>query len=142
MKKFLTLCFAVLFVGTLFSGCKSQQKSPYVPEMAVQQEGFSIATEQPSYPKDTKTINLLITNESDNEYYYGYQYSIEMKKGEDWYVVPLKEEQSFIEIAVSLPPHTTQTYPLSLENFAGTPKPGRYRVAFNQNYTAEFDITD
>ncbi|MBE6906090.1 MAG: hypothetical protein E7476_07475 [Ruminococcaceae bacterium] len=142
MKKFMTLCLAVLFVFTLFSGCESPQKSTYQPEVAVQQEGFSIATELQSYPKDAKTINLLITNDSDNEYYYGYQYSIEMKKGEDWYVVPLKEEQFFIEIAVSLPPHTTQTYPLSLENFASTPKPGRYRVVFNQNYLAEFDITD
>lgn len=140
MKKFITLW--LIFVFTLFSGCESPQISPYQPDIAVQQEGFSIATELPSYPKDTKTINLLITNDSDNELYYGYQYSIEMKKGDDWYVAPLKEEQYFIEIAVSLPPHTTQTYPLSLENFASTPKPGRYRVVFNQNYTAEFDITD
>ncbi len=142
MKKIINVCAAALLIATLFLGCSNWQESPYDPDLLEKQEGFSVATEFPSYPKDIKTINLLIKNDSDNEYYYGYQYSIEMERDGKWYVVPLEDEMAFIEIAVSLPAHSTAIYPVSLEYFANPPKAGQYRVIFNQNYVAEFEITD
>ncbi len=116
-------------------------KSSYDPAAASGQKGVSVSTEFASYPKDAKTIKLLIRNDSDGEHYYGYPYTIEMKKSEDWYAVPLKDEAAFIAIAVALPAHSTQEYNVTLENFKKAPAAGQYRVVFNQNYVAEFTLT-
>lgn len=142
MKRVFSLCLVLIMTIALFSGCGSAlgEKSSYDPALLTKQDGYSIATEFPTYSKDTRTIKLLIKNDSDNEYAYGYAYSIEMKSGDNWYVVPLKKEVAFEEIGIILPAHTTATYELTLENFKSAPKAGKYRVVFNQNYIAEFEI--
>lgn len=142
MKRIVSLCLVVILTVALFTGCGSTlgEKSPYDPALLTKQDGYTIATEFSTYPKDTRKINLLIKNDSDNEYAYGYGYSIEMKNGDEWYVVPLKKEVAFEDIGIVLPARTTATYELTLENFKSSPKAGKYRVVFNQNYIAEFEI--
>ena len=146
-KTIIGLCLALAMIFTLsmlFTWVtpvrNTMQKSTFDPAVTPQ-NGLSISTEFPSYKKDTKEIKLIIKNNTNEELYYGYQYQIEVKRKDGWYVVPVKDELSFIAIAVMLPPNAEAEYVVSLEHLAQKPATGRYRVVFN-NQTAEFDLTD
>lgn len=71
------------------------------PSLINNLDGLSMKTKQPTYPTDTKSIQLSIINYSKQNLNYGAAYTIERKQGNEWYIVP-NTDVAFIEIAYLL----------------------------------------
>lgn len=105
---------------------------------------ISVAMKDASYPAGVDTITMIITNQSENEYYYGVDYKIEKLEGTSWKEVPGVSDLAFIEIAVVLPANTSQNFDMDLSTLRKNMSAGNYRVIKNINgtdFTTEFELT-
>lgn len=91
-------------------------------------EGVSMQTEQDSYPVGTEVITVFLTNDSDEEYYYGKEFRIEQQTDNGWQEVLFEEEMAWIQIAIELTPGEQTEEPIDLTFFEEDLDPGQYRV--------------
>ncbi len=99
---------------------------------------FSIATEKPSYPVTTNSINIIFKNNTRKESGYGLYYTIEYFNGSSWVKVPLNF--SVVAIYKILQPGESRTETFSLFQEQYDYKPGKYRI-INGGKSAEFTLT-
>ncbi len=87
------------------------------------------------------TMSATLKNNSDTGWTFGEPYSIEVKLGERWYIVPTTPEKmwSFTSIAYLLPAGGERKMSYSLDRYGDLPA-GRYRLVVN-GLTQEFDIS-
>lgn len=76
---------------------------------------------------DAENVPVTIRNLSEQEYGYGYEPRLEVKYGNDWYIIPTLEEISWIELWVILAPGETNSEILPLAEYYGILPAGTYR---------------
>lgn len=87
-----------------------------------------------------KTITVLLSNQSGEEWYYGEYYHLEVQLDGSWYQIPTDStlEWGFHDIAMILPDGKTAEQTYNLEMY-GTLPDGLYRLAA-ENLTVEFRV--
>lgn len=124
MKKYL------LMVIWLLGGCSNQivDFSNLKPSTTVVSEDHIVGyIKEGDVTPTTEGIEIVIENESDETYYFGYDFSLEIEQNDKWYLVPFKEDVAFIEIGILLEPLQTYTEQIDLSSFGKLPV-GSYRV--------------
>ena len=76
---------------------------------------------------DAEKVDVTLTNLSESEYGYGYEPRLEVKYGDDWYVIPTLEDISWIALWVMLSPDATNNESFPLKDYYGTLPAGTYR---------------
>ena len=128
-RMIIALCLSVLMLLAACGGTlnKSDLKpSPY--EESELSGGVAMSAASSVVGPDTEMINLRIINATDKELTFGADYTLETQLDGEWYVVPPKEEMSFIMIAYILEAHGTAQVEAALSGPYGKLPDGRYRV--------------
>jgi hypothetical protein len=133
MKKYLLLFIIAALVCVPFCSCSSVkgwnisdlQKSEYPPVIAVTDAEMKLA--DINIKPDVENVQATITNLSDKEYGYGREPRLEVKYGEDWYIIPTLENIAWDELWVLLAPGMTNNETLPLAEYYGTLPAGTYR---------------
>lgn len=134
----------LLVLSILIVGCSTSsigEESPHGEQVNLQ-EDITITLDKETYSAEGNILELTTRNESDEKISFGVPFSIEMREGDDWYIVEPNEEVSFIMIAYILEPDGEFTDEISL-SFYEALKPGQYRLIRqidSQIYAAEFTI--
>lgn len=76
---------------------------------------------------NAENVPVTITNLSELEYGYGYEPRLEVKYGDDWYIIPTLEDISWIALWVILPSGETNSESFPLVEYYGTLPAGTYR---------------
>ncbi len=76
---------------------------------------------------EAEKLNVEIQNTTDKLYIFEYKPGLEVKYTTEWYIVPLKEEAMWIEIALEAAPNSTTDQSFVLYDFYGTLPAGEYR---------------
>src|SRR5699024_1574656 len=104
-KRRLLAWIGMLAVSFVLSACGgTAEASPHAEEDINQVTGLTMTTKEKSYPVGTEEIDLVVKNETDEEFFYGVQFSVEKLDGESWVVVPFEDDVAWIEIALILAP--------------------------------------
>lgn len=148
MKRLLTaLTFCVILLLTVGCGQSGGTKEPTESRT---DEKFSSAIEitikETDVKTDTERINLIFTNTTDEEFIFGLDQQLEIKRGGEWHTVPLNENSAWNEIACILAPNGTGEQVFALNGFYKEIVPGDYRIikefsAPNGNQTACVEFT-
>jgi hypothetical protein len=128
-RMFFTLCLAALMLLTACGGALNKsnlESSPYGESDL--SGGVAMSTASSVVGPDTEMISLRIINETDKELTFGADYTLETLMDGEWYVVPPKEEMSFIMIAYILEANGTAQAEVALSGAYGKLPDGRYRV--------------
>lgn len=95
----------------------------------------------------TDSVTIAYSNHTDTEVVFGKEPHLEIENEGSWYVVPVKEDAAWEEIAYILPPGESEEKEFALKSYYGTLDPGHYRIvktffSDSGNVTAavEFDI--
>lgn len=113
-----------------------------VDEAVLNPPGIDMHTEQTSYSAGITSVNVLITNNTDEEVSYGAPFILERKQDGKWLRANM-EDMAWIMIAYLLPPGETNTDELSFDNFTDPLTAGEYRILKNIGeglYSAEFSV--
>lgn len=90
-------------------------------------------------------LTLTITNNGDEAYFYGADYSIEKLNGSTYEVIPAVKDLAFIEIAYSIEPGTSVDFDIDLKALNPSLESGKYRVVKNisgEVFNIDFEITN
>ena len=136
----------VFLIGSIFvlAGCTkigTGQKSPYGNDVN-QLEGVSIDLDETEFKTSGNTLDLKIHNTSDEEYYYGAEYSLEYLEDDVWHTIETEDDMAVIAIAYVLVPNDTNTDKIDL-SFYEPLRPGTYRIIKmigDEPLTAEFTV--
>ncbi len=131
MKKMLfALCLMALMILTACGGGtvnkNDLEPSPY--NAGDFSGGVTMSASDSTFSPDTEMVGLRIINTTDKEFYFGADYTLETQIDGEWYVVPPKEEMSFIMIAYILEPKGTAEAEAALRGPYGKLSDGQYRV--------------
>ena len=85
-------------------------------------------------------VTVRFTNQSGEDWGYGYAYRLDVQLSGVWYQVPAEQEMAFIEILCMLPDGGSVEEPCALTPYGELPA-GTYRVVM-ENLTAEFEIAE
>lgn len=102
----------------------------------------SMRTENTSYPPGVKSLNVVISNNTNDTLDYGAAYLIERMQSGEWYSANM-EDIAWIMIAYILSPGETQTHEINFEVLEETLQQGQYRIikSIGGNlYSAEFSV--
>ena len=113
-----------------------------VDEAALNPPGIEMRTKQASYPAGITNLNVLITNNTDEEISYGAPFILERKQDGKWLRANM-DDMAWIMIAYLLPPGETNTDELSFDAFTDPLTAGEYRILKNIGeglYSAEFSV--
>ncbi|AZP04349.1 immunoglobulin-like domain-containing protein [Jeotgalibaca ciconiae] len=129
-KKGLFLFGMCLLIGTLSAcgGQSSMEKSPYSEGDLNQLDRVSMSTTESVYPVGTSEIKVTISNETEEEYAYGVEFTVEKQEEEEWFVVPFEDGVAWIAIAHILAPNSENTETLSFDLLEKELEEGSYRV--------------
>lgn len=133
----------LIFVGLLAACQGPAEPSPYEEAELNTLPGVAMVTKEETYSVRPEGVDVIITNNSEQEYFYGVQFSVERLEGEEWVVVPFEDDVAWIEIALILEPGGRNEEFLSFEILQEPLEEGTYRVvkAIEDNpLTAEFTI--
>ncbi|GAA0371518.1 hypothetical protein GCM10008932_23550 [Alkalibacterium iburiense] len=140
----LFMCVALLFI----TACGTNEEEPEdVPEDRVDQSedsdedslepsvvnNFSMETEESTYPSETDQLSVFITNNTDEDAYYGVEFRVDRRVDGEWEEVPFEEEMSFIQIAIDLPAGEQTEETIDLTLFEDYLEPGDYRIVKQVN---------
>lgn len=143
-SKFVLRMTGILFFVGLLAACQSPaEPSPYEEAELNALPGVAMVTKEESYPVRPEGVEVIITNNSDQEYFYGVQFSVERLEGEEWFVVPFEDEVAWIEIALILEPGGRNEETLSFELLQQPLEEGTYRIVKtieNNPLAAEFTV--
>ncbi len=81
-----------------------------------------------SYPVGTKSITLVLKNNSSKELWYGMEYQLEQEIDGVWSPVPAAADLMFIEIAKLLEPNSEQDFEIDLSLLSPALEAGNYRI--------------
>lgn len=93
-----------------------------------------------AYEMVPEEMNLVITNQTGEEYSYGLDYWLEVQLEDTWYVLPADEELSFAALAVILQADGINSEVVELKQYRAELPDGRYRIV-KEFYGAEGQIT-
>lgn len=129
-KKGLLLFGMCLLIGTLAAcgGQSSIEKSSYSEEDLNQLDGVSMSTTESNYPVGTSEIEVTISNETEEEYAYGVEFTIEKQEEGEWVVVPFEDGVAWIAIAHILAPKSENAETLSFDLLEKELEEGTYRI--------------
>lgn len=129
-KEKLTVLKAVLFVfSTFLSACQAPaEPSPYGESELNNLPGVMMTTKEERYPVRPEGVDVIITNTSEDEYFYGVEFSVERLEGEEWMVVPFEDDVAWIAIALILEPGGRNEEFLSFDLLEQELEEGQYRV--------------
>lgn len=82
-----------------------------------------------------KSATLVLTNNSDKNFQYGYTYEIEIKKDGEWHKINVKLD--FVMLAFPLSSKESKEIELNWENGYGKLAKGTYRIIKGINYEYE-----
>lgn len=144
MKRTFSFVLSMLAVVTVMAGCSQQSldPSPHSESDVNQLEGVTMVAEQPN---GTTGVDVVITNETDEEHYYGVEFAIEKWQDDKWQVYPFAEDMSWIEIAIILAPGSENTETIDFSLLENEPEAGKYRVIKTVSglvLAAEFNIIE
>lgn len=133
MKKYLLFFVIAALVSVSFCSCSSVkgwnisdlQKSEYPSVVAVTEAEMKLVNAKVA--PDAKNVPVTITNLSEREYGYGYEPRLEVKYGEDWYIIPTLENIVWNSVLVLLASGATNNETLPLADYYGTLPAGTYR---------------
>ncbi|MGF7145180.1 hypothetical protein HNQ56_003616 [Anaerotaenia torta] len=146
MKK---LLFIFGFFVILFSleACGTKEK-PLIPSDVQEadidvSEDITFTTQYPVYGKDMEQIIGYIRNNTDEEFVYGAEYSVEKLIDGTWYQLPFPENTAWNAIGYILSPKDTNTEYVSLSFVDYSFTDGTYRILKqigDKKYFAEFKL--
>lgn len=96
----------------------------------------SLTAQKEKYPYKSRTVDLVLTNDSDTPIMYGRAFHLEVEIDGTWYKVPSVDDSLFFTLeGISLSPHSTEVLeiPISLYHC----HPGKHRVIKNAHEIAE-----
>ena len=106
-----------------------------------------MTTEFSTYSPDVKVINLIITNQGENESgYEAYEFSLHRKENGEWKRIDLRPDENgsapnFPALAGVLNPGETVTKKIELEKYFDLPlQPGEYKIV-KGHLSAEFSVS-
>lgn len=110
-------------------------------------EGIVMRITDEMVTTETDSVMIEYINNKDTEVMFGEEPHLEIKSEENWYVVPVKEDAAWIEIAYTLPPNGSDKREFPLKFYYGNLNSGHYRIvktfftdSGNVAAAAEFDI--
>ena len=86
----------------------------------------------------TETITAEFTNGSDEDWGYGYAYSVQVLLDGTWYDIPAEQDMAFIEVLLMIPVGGSAEEEFFLKSYGDLPS-GAYRVLSN-GLTIEFSV--
>ena len=96
---------------------------------------------------ETDSVMVEYVNNTDTEVVFGEEPHLEIESEGSWYVVPVREDAAWVEIAYILPPNGSDEKEFSLKSYYEKLNPGHYRIvktffadSGNVTAAAEFDI--
>ncbi len=101
-------------------------KSEY--NAADQSKEIVMALNDTTIAADTETLKVHFTSSSAREYTFGMEPRLEVESEGTWYIVTVKEDAVWIEIAVVLPAGETADIEFPLQTFYGKLSAGHYRI--------------
>lgn len=150
-KNFLVSILYLSVVSFLLAACNSSvenatgntnekltEKAEY-QELPNSQHGITLATEKDQYLTTEKELKVTIQNDSNSEFFYGRQFSIEKKIDDIWYTVPFNNNL-FEDIGIILRPKESTQETISLERLKDKLSQGEYRLS--KSFEFKSDITE
>lgn len=113
---------------------------------------ITVRTEKEAYPVGTEGVQLIVRDDNNAGCWWGLDYSLAIRQGDDWTALPFKKDVGIPAIAQGMQPNPdadyveTVTY-IDFKNYLEDPAlaPGHYRVSKEISgavYYAEFSIED
>lgn len=134
-KNIFIYAFALIAGLVLFAAIASEtnvfirlEKSPVEETNLNKTVGVSFKTERASYLLGTKSIRVTLTNLTDTRMTSGEEYSIEIYKSQEWYVVPFRKTVSFTLVLWLLNQDIPFKQTLKLTDLNYHLSKGKYRV--------------
>lgn len=90
MKRLVTLILLSAFILLAFAGCgntnneKSDTTTTTTTTVAKSDISATATTSKTDYSQDVEKIDFTVTNNSDDKIYFGDDYSLEVKEGDNW----------------------------------------------------------
>lgn len=137
--KYLILLMPVALL--LIAACDSTEEEPdQMPDDSNENtngpsvvNNYSMETEEETYPQETEQITVFISNNTDEDAYYGVEFRVDRRVDGEWEEVPFEEDMSFIQIAIDLPAGDQTEEVIDLTLFEDYLEPGDYRVVKQVN---------
>lgn len=124
----------ILLTTLLFSGCSNKTldapnlKPSNITLEEMKQGNISVELEKEIYSQN-ETISFTLKNNTDQEYYYGVDFTLEVQLDNNcWYEVPFDNQIAFIEIAKILSSNSTSIENIDLSLGFSSLDNGNYRI--------------